>query len=298
MRTQRHDQRRTSGGLPARRVRQRLLRSGVLLLLSLGGAPVASADVVAAVDAARRASCPGRGVAHPLHETGALDGAARALARGSSLHAALATLPLRPTFATAIHLLDVRDDHGITRALASRYCDEIGNPGLREIGAAWSGNQLFIIVAVPLAVPGPGERATVEREVLERVNAARAAPRRCGDRSLPAVPPLHASATLSKVAAAHSAQMAASGELEHRDQDGSTPGDRVRRAGYEARVVGENVASGVTSAAEAVAGWLASPGHCANIMDARFTEAGLGYVVAPHTTGAIYWTQLLAAPRT
>ena len=270
----------------------------MLLLLLLGGAPVASADVVAAVDAARRASCPGRQAAHLLHETGALDGAARALARGTSLHAALATLPLRPAFATSIHLLDVRDDHAISRTLASRYCDELANPELREIGAAWSGTQLFIILAAPLSVPGPGERAKVEREVLERVNAARAAPRRCGERSFPAAPPLHASATLSRIAAAHSARMAASGELEHRDADGSTPADRVRRAGYEARVVGENVASGVPNAAETVAGWLASQGHCANIMDARFTEAGLGYVVAPHTTGAIYWTQLLAAPRT
>ena len=259
---------------------------------------MAVADVAGAVDAARSSACLSHPAAHPLRETGALDGAARARAHGATLHAALATLPLRPASATSFHLSGVRGDRDIARAVAARFCRELANPDLREIGVAWSGAELFIIVAAPLALPRPGERAGVEREVLARVNAARAEPRRCGGRPYPATSPLHSSATLSRVAEAHSARMAATSDLQHEDADGSTPADRVRRAGYDARVVGENLASGVPNAADAVAGWLASPAHCANIMDARFTETGLGYVVAPQSSGAIYWTQLLAAPRT
>jgi uncharacterized protein YkwD len=146
-------------------------------------------------------------------------------------------------------------------------------------------------------VPATADRARIEREVLARVNAARAEPRRCGGTAYPAAAPVTLSASLSRIAAGHSSAMGARDTLAHQDPDGTTPADRVRRGGYDARVVGENVASGVPTAAEVVAGWLASPGHCANIMDARFTEMGIAYSVAPRSDGAIYWTQLFAARR-
>jgi uncharacterized protein YkwD len=68
----------------------------------------------------------------------------------------------------------------------------------------------------------------------------------------------------------------------------------VHRTGYRARHVGENIASGVPTAREVVDGWLASPGHCSNIMDPRFTEMGVAYATERRSRGVIYWTQVFA----
>ena len=87
--------------------------------------------------------------------------------------------------------------------------------------------------------------------------------------------------------------MARRGYFEHEGHDGSQPRDRVRRAGYRSRLTGENIAFGPESAEEVVAGWLDSPGHCANIMDARFRDIGVGIA----TRGKrVYWVQNFGAP--
>ena len=72
--------------------------------------------------------------------------------------------------------------------------------------------------------------------------------------------------------------------------------DRVLRAGYQPRLTGENIAYGPESAEEVVAGWLASPGHCANIMDSRFQDIGVGLATG-RKRGQIYWVQTFGAPR-
>jgi uncharacterized protein YkwD len=83
--------------------------------------------------------------------------------------------------------------------------------------------------------------------------------------------------------------------FEHRGSDGSEPRDRVRRAGYQSRLTGENIALGPDSAEEVVAGWLDSPGHCANIMDSRFEEIGVGLATG-RGRGQVYWVQNFASP--
>jgi uncharacterized protein YkwD len=59
---------------------------------------------------------------------------------------------------------------------------------------------------------------------------------------------------------------------------------------------GENIALGPQSADEVVDGWLASPGHCANIMDSRFRHIGVGLATG-RGRGQIYWVQTFGAPR-
>ena len=68
------------------------------------------------------------------------------------------------------------------------------------------------------------------------------------------------------------------------------------RAGYQSRLTGENIALGPESAEEVVAGWLASPGHCANIMDSRFQHIGVGMTTG-RGRGQIYWVQDFGAPK-
>jgi uncharacterized protein YkwD len=91
--------------------------------------------------------------------------------------------------------------------------------------------------------------------------------------------------------------MAQNDYFEHNDLHGNTPADRVRAAGYQETLVGENIAYGPKTVDEVVQGWLDSPGHCENIMDPRFGEMGLGYATGYDSKRHLYWVQVLAAPR-
>lgn len=98
--------------------------------------------------------------------------------------------------------------------------------------------------------------------------------------------------TLSKVAQAHSADMALHQNMSHTGSDGSSPGDRITRAGYTWSTYGENVAYGYTTPEQVMAAWMASPGHKANILNCAFKEIGVGLA----QPGG-YWTQDFATAR-
>jgi uncharacterized protein YkwD len=103
--------------------------------------------------------------------------------------------------------------------------------------------------------------------------------------------------TLTAAASLHSLDMAERGSLGHEGSDGSVSGERITRAGYEWQASGENVAAGQPDAESAVAAWLESPGHCATLMEPRFTETGVAFALAPEKNPSVYWTQVFAAPR-
>jgi len=145
------------------------------------------------------------------------------------------------------------------------------------------------------AAVAPKSSANVRARVVELVNAARGKVRKCGSERFPAAPPLIASRELNEAAARHARDMARKDYFEHRGADGSQPKDRVIRAGYQPRLTGENIALGPESAEEVVAGWLASPGHCANIMDSRFRHIGVGLATGDGR-GKIYWVQNFGEP--
>jgi uncharacterized protein YkwD len=146
------------------------------------------------------------------------------------------------------------------------------------------------------AVVGKSSGAALRSRVVDLVNKARSQGRRCGREHFAAAPALEASPRLNDAAADHARDMARKKFFEHRGSDGSEPRDRVRRAGYRSRLTGENIAYGPVSAEEVVAGWLASPGHCENIMEPRFRDIGVG-VATGRKRGQIYWVQEFAAPR-
>jgi uncharacterized protein YkwD len=139
-------------------------------------------------------------------------------------------------------------------------------------------------------------RATSQR-VLQLANEARSQPRRCGGKSFAAAPPLKLVGKLNDAAREHAKDMAKHSMLSHSGSDGSSPADRVTREHYAWRMVGENVASGPTSADEVMAGWLASPHHCENLMNPRYTDMGIAYIVDPKSESGVYWAQVFALPR-
>lgn len=145
------------------------------------------------------------------------------------------------------------------------------------------------------AVAGRESAAEIRARVVELVNVARGASRRCGAERFASAPPLSSSRQLNEAAAGHARNMARRKFFDHRGADGSQPKDRVLRAGYQPRLTGENIAYGPVSAEEVVAGWLASPGHCANIMDSRFQDIGIGFATG-RKRGQIYWVQNFGAP--
>jgi uncharacterized protein YkwD len=145
-------------------------------------------------------------------------------------------------------------------------------------------------------VVGRESGAAVRARVVELVNVARSHGRKCGSVRFAAAAPLSVSRSLNDAAADHARDMARRKYFEHRGANGSEPKDRVMRAGYQPRLTGENIAFGPESAEEVVAGWLKSPGHCANIMDARFEHIGVGLSTG-HNRKQIYWVQEFGAPR-
>ena len=147
-----------------------------------------------------------------------------------------------------------------------------------------SGNQAGggTVAVSPASVAQP---SADEQQILDDVNAARAQPRDCDSaHRYGAAGPLTWNAKLAGAALAHSQDMAQNGYIEsdpHSGSDGSTPAQRVERAGYTGWTdTGENVAAGYTvgGPGDVVAAWLASPGHCENIMNPRFREIGVSYV--------------------
>ena len=78
-------------------------------------------------------------------------------------------------------------------------------------------------------------------------------------------------------------------ELEGKQSD-----DRVKEAGYPVAYIGENCAVGQLNAEEVVKGWMNSERHRKNILEANYTEIGVG--VAKAQNGALYFTQVFAKP--
>jgi uncharacterized protein YkwD len=63
-------------------------------------------------------------------------------------------------------------------------------------------------------------------------------------------------------------------------------------------MLGENIAAGQTTVDSVMADWMASPGHCANIMRPEFVEMGVACVNGtPANTYRTYWTMDFGRPR-
>ncbi|HEX4563060.1 MAG TPA: CAP domain-containing protein [Solirubrobacteraceae bacterium] len=113
--------------------------------------------------------------------------------------------------------------------------------------------------------------------------------------------PLATVASLSEAAQRHTEDMAFGDYFEHIGPRGDTPAQRMRATGYlngsQSYAVGENIAFGtgwMATPRAIVAGWMASPGHRANILDSSYTDTGIGASAHPPASlsggqrGAIY----------
>jgi uncharacterized protein YkwD len=126
----------------------------------------------------------------------------------------------------------------------------------------------------------PAPRADLAAHVLDLINAHRAAL---------GLQPLAISPTLTAAATWKARHMAAYGYMAHDDPAppaARTPGERLAACGYPQASWGENIASGFQTAQDVVNGWLASPGHRANIERPEYRATGIGVAGAQ-----LYWAQ-------
>ena len=142
--------------------------------------------------------------------------------------------------------------------------------------------------------PAPSSDATA---FLNAINAVRAVGRNCGSTAYAAAPVLKWNAKLETAALLHSQDMATQNYFSHTSKNGSQPWDRMTAAGYMWRTAAENIAAGQPDLSGVMDGWVKSPGHCANLMSAAYTEVGMAKATNSSSAYRIYWTQNFGAPR-
>lgn len=121
-------------------------------------------------------------------------------------------------------------------------------------------------------------------KVLNLVNAHRAAE---------GVPALVLDENLCNAANMRSIEMDYGNYFEHARKDGSSCFSVLGQCGITSfRTCGENIAAGQRSPSEVVESWYNSPGHKANMLNAKFTRMGLGYSDSGNGEYGTYWTQL------
>ena len=270
--------------------------SALVVVLAVAPAYIV-ADVVNVANSIRSQGC-GKvsAVDRPMRARNQLDEAARRMARGDDLETATSRSGYRARKSASIHIRTTKGDAGVAQVLAQRFCKIVTDSDLREIGVFRRGDDTWMVLAAPFSPPAAHDAPAVGQRVLELINEARMHARRCGRKKFPAATPLKQAAALDRVALTHAQDMAARSYLGHKAPDGSMPADRATRAGYAWVAIAENVAAGQTSADEVVDTWLASPGHCANLMNPRYFEMGVAYAVNPASDKGIYWAQVFAAP--
>ena len=99
--------------------------------------------------------------------------------------------------------------------------------------------------------------------------------------------PLTANWELSRVARYKSQDMADRSYFAHNSPTYGSPGQMIKAFGLSYRTAGENIAKGYASPQAVVNGWMNSSGHRANILNASYTQIGVGYVARSN-----HWTQM------
>jgi len=146
---------------------------------------------------------------------------------------------------------------------------------------------LFFLIYTPFS---SGDYEVFKAEMLREINAFRTSGCNCGGRWMPAISPLTWDNALARSAAGHAIDMEALNYFSHISRDGRTIAGRISALGYDWSSVAENIAFGQRSIRQVITDWMASPGHCINIMNPKYQNIGVA-------KKGKYWVMDLAAPR-
>jgi len=151
------------------------------------------------------------------------------------------------------------------------------------VGLACTKNDVMEDTPTPPDPPGNNSGLN-EALLLQLVNQRRQQGCDCGTVYYPPVGTLSWNNQLETAANAHASDMNQHNYFSHTGRDGSSPGERITRAGYNWLAYGENIAKGYSNEQAVVTAWINSEGHCKNIMNANFGEMGAAKV-------GEYWVQ-------
>jgi uncharacterized protein YkwD len=255
-------------------------------------------------------NCAVAGNLPPLRPQSALERVARDLAHGNKLESSLQAAGYRAE--RSIAFSGRGDDVGAqAEAMLARQsaCRQLQDGTMTEVGVYLDARQFWIVLAAPhlqlapqtshspLAPVISTREQAVGHRILDLINQARARPRYCGNQAFNAAPPVRWNEALAASSLQHSEDMARNDYFDHiSPRDGSHSWERLERAGYRYSTTGENIAAGYDNAEEAVAGWLKSPGHCANLMNPAFVDMGAALAVNRSSKMGSYWTQEFGRP--
>ena len=273
------------------------LVAGFILLAACSQA--AAGDLYTAINRLRAggAVCANAAGVPPLTAVPELERAAEAMARGDGLGRSVEHAGYRATRLSSINISGGGSQEERLSRLQEKYCAALLDPATTDIGIYEDSRNLRIVLATPFAPVVAESPETAAETMLALVNRARAVPRTCGDRYFNAAGAVRWNNALALAARRHAEDMARYNYFSHDGDDGSTPAQRLVRAGYRYRSMGENIAGGQQTPEAAVAGWLRSPSHCANLMDPKFTEMGIDYAVSKTSRLGVYWVQEFGTPR-
>ena len=131
----------------------------------------------------------------------------------------------------------------------------------------------------------PGDAARVQFRALDSVNTLRAQAR---------LSPLQLDAQLNAAAETHSRDMSRQARPWHFGSDGSSPIERVARAGYRGQMRGELISETFESELETINAWMADPDTRTVLMDPAARDLGFAWYQEP--SGKLWWTLVTGAP--
>lgn len=153
---------------------------------------------------------------------------------------------------------------------------------------------LLVFVASCTAPTDPNQRTVfrisasdvskIQLRHLESVNALRQAQ---------GLSPLQLSPELTAAAKTHAIDIARQNRPWHFGSDGSSPIDRIARAGYAGQFVSENISETFESDLETLAAWMRDPVTRKGILhpDARY----MGFSWQQEANGKIWWVEVLGS---
>lgn len=122
----------------------------------------------------------------------------------------------------------------------------------------------------------------IQFRMLDSVNALRTAA---------GVGPVQLNSQLNAAAATHSRDMSVQNRPWHFGSDGSSPIDRVQRAGYPGQMLGENISETYETELETLAAWMDQSGTRSVVMDPSARDMGFSW--HQDSSGKIWWTMLM-----
>jgi uncharacterized protein YkwD len=219
---------------------------------------------------------------------GRLRGMRRFMAIGLVIALVLLTAEIMVLYASA---------HPGFMASSSAGSQDMLAPASTQTGSEATGAAIAEAAAptiTPTKAPANAATATPRSDFVARVIA-----RTNSYRAANGCPALMVNAILMGTAQGHSQEMALRDYVGHNSADGTSPWDRIKAAGYNFRLVAENIAWGATSPEQVVDAWyFESPpndAHRKNILNCGLREIGVGYFYLASDPGKVtahtYWTQ-------